>query len=183
MTLFPTSAHGSSAGIGAVLFDSTLSIAAASIDTGANGIAAGYSILEIFMLTRTDAAAGTSAVNVTFNNDTGANYDRMFVKSLNAAVSGGPTLAQTQFGLTALGNNSGANCLSVHRLTMPGYTQTTFFKELEGISASLDTGNVANCDVWALGLSYRSTTAISRMKVAGSGSNLMAGNRLLIYGR
>lgn len=163
------------------LFDSTLGIAAASIDTGAGGIAAGHSALEVYITVQVSDAAVSANLNLTLNNDTGANYDEQYVFGNVAAVSAGAVSADTkwQFGVHATGGS--ANYASVIRITIPSYDQTTFWKSAFAYQNRPD-ATAANQVVQMTSLGYRSTTAISRMAIAGATGNLQAGTRLTVYG-
>ena len=165
-----------------VLFDSTLAVDTASIDTGAGGIAGGFNVLDVHILCRTDAALVFDTVVITVNNDAGAHYDQVQEQCTNAAVSGGNNLAQVGWQMNARGANSASNYASAYRLVIPGYTQTTFFK-----AGTTQEGNIdsvaANVNVTLRGIGWRNTAAITQMKLAGQGaSKLKAGSRLLIYG-
>ena len=179
MPLSPATSHGGGL---AKLYDSTLSGAAASIDTGAAGIQTTYDVLMVWILCRTAEAAALSTLLITLNNDGGANYDYTLDRNRNTTVAGVSVQGDTSFGPAVMGGNAVASYASVLRLTFPGYAQTTFFKAGE-MTVSTVTSAAANGDVGVWSLAYRSTTAISRMKLAVSGgSNLAAGTRLLIYG-
>ena len=179
MPLSPPSSHGGGL---TKLFDSTLSGAAASIDSGAAGFSTSLDLLMVWILARTAEAAALSTLTITLNNDSGANYDYTLVRNRNSTVAGVSVAGDTSFGPAVMGGNAAASYASVLRMTFPGYGQTTFFKAGEMTVATV-TSAAANGDVGAWSLAYRSTTAISRMKIAVSGgSNLAAGTRLLIYG-
>ena len=70
-------AGGSASGL-VSLFDSTLSVDTATIDTGAGGIASGHGALIILLYLRTDEAVNFSTFTMTLNNDASAVYDRAF---------------------------------------------------------------------------------------------------------
>lgn len=176
-----TGATGSG-GIGVVLFDSTLGVDTASIDTGAGGIAGGYSVMEVWILAKTDEVVGVSTINVTVNNDTGANYDRQYFYRERTNMGGALQQAQTSWALFSQGTE-GSSYPGVLRFSVPGYDQTTFYKvaEMNEMVASTGSGNVqAGIDV----LGWRNTAAITRLKVAATSTfKLKAGSRLLILGR
>lgn len=176
-------AIGGGGGIGAVLFDSTLGAPAANIDTGAGGIAGTHNILEIFILSQTDAAGATDALDITLNNDTGANYDKQVVTGSNTVLAAAAVNAGTAWAIVTHGAGGTTQYPSVCRITIPSYAVTTFYKVGEATIARFDATNTNQAArIEALG--YRSTTAISRLKVAAQGAaNLKAGTRLLIFGR
>lgn len=166
------------------LFDSTLGTAASTIDTGAAGIAAGYDILEVFLLLRTDEAVGASTCLLSLNNDTGSNYDRQHVRGANATASAAATTGETGgWGLSISGTSEAAGVFTVVRVTIPFYAQTTAQKTAEcvyGRADTTNTNNIAN----AIIMQWRNTAAITRMAItAPATKNLIAGSRMLIFGR
>lgn len=178
----PFNQAGSSGSGGLVpLFDSTLGGDAASIDTGAGGITANHGCLHVYIIARTADAGASGPLNLTLNNDTGANYDMQNVNGVNVTAAAGNQLAQAQWNTIVHGSGGTANYASIWELTIPGYDQTTFFKT--GILlAGISDGTAANQLATIFHVGYRSTTAISRMKIAGGTANLKAGSRLTIYG-
>jgi hypothetical protein len=175
---------GGGSGIGALLFDSTLGANANAIDTGAGGIAGSQSVLEVFVIARTDDAAANAVLLVTFNNDGGANYDLQVDSGQNVTASAGIRLAATSLqDFTVHGAGGSASYAASLYLCIPGYAQTTFFKTGIALGSTND-GTAANNLARAYTFSWRNTAAITRMKVAQNGAgNLLAGSRLLILGR
>ena len=176
-----------SAGAGGLiqLFDSGyLGADAASIDTGAGGIASGHFCLVIFGYFRSDTASATENLMVVLNNDTGANYNYVRNISQNGAVSGTATTGQTQ-GLLGIipANTATANQFGSLQASLPAYDGTANFKTILGLSASAD-ATAINVVEYQTGITYKSTSAISRLKVfpQTAGKNLKAGSRLVIYG-
>lgn len=164
------------------LFDSTLAVAAASIDTGAGGIATTFDLLEVYLFARTDEAVVPSALTITLNNDASAIYDIQFTRSVNATVTGAASVASAGWSIATAGASNAAGCFGVFCFTFPTYAQTVGHK-VGSLSHGWADGTAANARTQSSTLRYRSTTAISRMKVAApGGSNLIAGSRLLIYG-
>jgi hypothetical protein len=173
---------GASGGIGALLFDSTLGGDAASIDTGANGIAQTQNILEILIYARTDEAVVGSTVAVTFNNDAGANYDRQaLIGTAAASVAQGTAL--NNLAPQVPGATTAANYFGTVQIIIPNYQTTSGFKCGTLVAGRVDsTAANERVEVWSF--AYRATIAISRLKIAnGGGTVLKAGTRLLVYGR
>lgn len=180
-TLEITTVSGGGGG-GAVLFDSTLGSSAASIDTGAGGIAGGYKILEAWGLVRTTEAVAVSSSNIILNNDTGNNYDRQFVRGADTTTSAAVGTAQANWGFFATGSTADANAFHLIRLTILGYADSVAQKIAEVVDGNA-AATVSTRKISAQAASWRSTSPITRMALrAGSGS-LVAGCRLLILGR
>ena len=181
----PISAGGTSSSSGStVLFDSTLGAnSGAGIDTGAAGIAQTANVIDVYIYARTDEAVVNSGINVTLNNDTGAVYDRIFVQGANATASANNALAQTAFGLGCAGASQAASVFSLYQFVFFNYRGTVGNKS--GLLFANNVGQAAaNTFTVSYGIVYRSTSAISRLKVIQSGgSNLLAGSRVTILGR
>lgn len=178
----PTAVVEAAGGVGAILFDSTLGADTTTIDTGAGGIAAGYNVIEVFILSRTSEVIDVALINVTVNNDGSAIYDRQILQGANVTAAAGITVAGTSWQISTAGDSQQAGACGVARLTIPGYTQTTFHKAAEFNSGTNDDTAANNRAVFGA-LRWRSTAAITRMAVAAASGNLRAGSRLLIYGR
>lgn len=161
----------------------------ASIDTGSDSPDAGSNdwtggdLLEIWMLLRTDNAASGSVVNCTLNNDTGGNYDTNQNGVANTTFSGAVSLAQTSWAVNAHGSGGSASYAQAIRISMPGYADTTFFKTGD-MSLSRPDGTAANNFTAIDSIGYRSTSAVTRLKIACAGADkLKVGSKLIIYKR
>ena len=176
---------GGGGGVGALLYSHVLATDTASIDTGAGGIAGGYNILEAFIVVQTtDAAAQGNFLNITVNNDTGANYDRQVIGAQGSGFSAGAAVAQSVWLTQVHGASGSAGYPSMVSITIPDYTGTAFNKV--GVQQVLiPDGTSGNLVVGFLVLGYRSTSAITRMAVSAAtgGKNLKAGSAMYIYGR
>jgi hypothetical protein len=164
-----------------VVFDSTLLADAASIDTGAGAIPAGLALITVYIVGRTTQAVVSSSVSITLNNDTGSNYDVQYIQAASSVVSGGALATGTSWLLAFPGASMDAGSAGYISFEIPSYDQTTFHKEtvdVEGLSSSTP----ANETVAARALRWKSTAAITRLKVAAGSGNLLAGTRLLIIG-
>lgn len=179
----PYGPAGSGSGGGGLskLFETTLGAPAASIGTGANGIASGHGDLVVYVITRTADAGAAGGLQVTVNGDTGANYDLQYIAGTATSASAGSALAAANWSPGTHGNGGTANYPGVLVITIPAYAATTFFKtgtvqgfQIDGTAANAQTGHYV--------IGWRSTAAISQMTVTGSTANLQAGSRLVVYG-
>ncbi len=161
-----------------------------SIDTGVDTPDAGSNdwtngdLLEVWALLRTDEAVALSSVDITLNNDTGGNYDRQSVTGVTSTASAGQQLGNTNWPIFAAGASEAASFFSASRLTIPGFGLTSSYKVAEYVGGKNDTTS-GNNRVDAHILTYRSTTAITRLKIIPdtSGKKLKVGSQLLIYKR
>ena len=163
------------------LFDSTLGSAAASIDTGANGIAATSSHLIIVMKLRATANATVDSALLTFNGDTGAHY----------YIASGDF-----FGVTANAVHAEAaaniSLEDVSAATAPAdvFTPVTLFVPCyaDGHNKSVNamagyrTGNASGNVLAKSLIGYWDQTAAINQVTVTTASTFVAGSRLTVYG-
>lgn len=180
----PIISGGSTGAGGGKVFDTTLSVDTASIDTGANAIPSSFAILEVFFIARTDEATNFSNVGLTFNGDTAAHYDTEQVQSVNNVVSGGPTLAATSIQIVVPGTTQAAGVFGVARFVIVAYGQATAQKVVDMTLGIIDTAG-ANSYVRAQTANMRAAAAINQLAVAPvtAAKKLKTGSRLIAYVR
>ena len=163
----------------------------ASIDTGVDTPQAGSQdfangdLLEVFMLLRTDEAVGVSQVDVTLNNDAGANYDVLRIKANGAStLAYANSFAANQWFIDVAGASVTANVFSAQNITIPDYAGTVAQKSAYAQSIIGDV-STTNSQYEQFGLNYRSTSAITRLKIVPhtAAKNFAVGSQLLIYKR
>lgn len=163
------------------LFDQTLSLAAASIDTGANGVPSGYSALQISITARADGAFFSGGFQLQFNNDTAANYDYIWTNNSNGVsssfISTGITSGKVMEGP---GASIGAGIYGVAHVTVPAYAQTTAEKAFTSLGGFAETSG--HSELVHSVSNWRNTAAITRVALITGIGNLVAGSRMTIYG-
>jgi len=179
----PIISGGSGGGGSAVLFNSVLGAPAATIDTGAGGVAGGHGSLTIDIYCRSVSAVVTDQVNIIFNNDSGAHYNVVRLQNSNTVVTGASSLAGTTGWFVSVpAANDTASVFGAVRVVIPNYDGGVGFAAGTMISGSPDS-TAANTVNAAFSCSYLSTTAISRVAISlSSAANFATGTRLLIYG-
>lgn len=172
------------AGALTLLADVTLGADAATIDTGANGIAAGHSQLLVETFLRTDEAVAGNAAFIRFNGDGGNNYDRYGYQANAAAIS-----VVSSFGVAGIlsvrvvGNTGDANGFGGGTVVIPNYASTTQTKSLQAMSEAIATAAAANCVRSDISGRWRSTAAINQISLHLNGGTVFrAGSRLTVYG-
>ncbi len=167
----------------ALLFSSVLGGAATSIDTGAAGIAGGFSVLEVFIVARTNGASAQVFPNIVVNNDTSAIYDRQSVTGSNATAAAAQGPGENNWTFTCHGDSTSAGTASNISLVIPAYAATVFHKAGTLTSSTTDaTAGNNKQEVWAV--HYGATTAITRLAlVAPGGTSFLAGTSMFIFGR
>lgn len=156
------------------------------VDDGGNGAAAlptSFTVLEIWAICRTDDAGASASVDLIFNNDTGGNYYTQRISVVSGTSAASAAVAQTQIRRTLHGSGGSASFASMLKATIPGYAGTTFYKVGDLIAATND-ATAGNNQLESLAITYASTSAITRVKVAAiSTAKLKVGSRLMIFAR
>ena len=165
------------------LFAVTLSADTATLDTGAGGIAGGYSAIEILLLGRTDDTSGPVNVIVTLNADTGTNYDWQQNQSAGSTNTSSARNAVDHGWLITMDSaGSGANYATQAVFKIIGYANTTFFKTAT-ITTSVTDSSGGNMRAGVIAGAWRSTAAVTRFTAtANAGQKFKAGSMLLVYG-
>lgn len=159
----------------------------ADIDSAVDGTTvanfAGYDVLEFWIVARTDEAITRSAVVITLNNDSGANYDIEQMRALGSTVVSAGAVALSNWTIECPGASASANYAATIRGTIPDYTQNVFYKTFE-LTCGYNHATAGSNFVSHYVGSWRNTSDVTRIKVAAQGaSNLKVGSRLVIYGR
>lgn len=163
----------------AILYDSgALSVAAASIDTGALTVPSWANHMRIEVIGRSsNAAANADYIRIQFNNDTGANYS---YGSNNSSLGSAAVSART--GLFPM-TGASATAVGIHRMHMPyAFVGSTFQKFMESLWGTNETSFAGTggmpWQVW-----WNNTVAVTRVKVfLDSAANFVAGSRMIVYG-
>lgn len=162
----------------------------ASIDTGVDTPDAGTNdwtngdLLEWFLYARTDEAVTSSVVDWFVNNDTATNYEVVRIRDLNVTVTGAIAAARAGGFTFAPGSSDAANMFGQTSTSINFYGGTTNFKTAVS-SCAIPDPTAANKDLDLWGVTWKSASAITRLKVAPNtgGSKLKVGSQLLIYKR
>lgn len=163
--------------------------AKAGIDTGSDAAQAGSNdwangdLLEILILARTDQAITRSSLLMQLNGDTSSIYDQEQLRGLDTSVASAGAVAAAQWSLEVPGSSAAANYAAFLRGSLFAYTSPTFYKTAEFRGGYNHTSAASNFwSAWAC--SYRSTSAVTRIKIfGGSSSNFAVGSQLLVYKR
>lgn len=177
------SGAGGGAGAGQLLYSSVLGAPATSIDSGSGGFSTALSVLTIYIVARTnDAGTGAGSVLLTFNNDSGANYNQQNLSGNNASAAASQNLARNNFGFNVDSAGDTAGAASIIVVTVPLYAGTTFQKSAtaQHFQASATTALLVEA---VRGCVWGNTAAINRVAIStGSASTYNTGSALLVYG-
>jgi hypothetical protein len=167
-------------GSGAMVLLSTASPSGTGVVTF-NTISGAYRDLRLVVRGQSTAVATSVTINVTFNNDTGANYDQTFFQwnntsSANASVANANISMGVLAGSTAPSGTPGAMTMDIYE-----YAGTTFHKQVEMVSG-VKVANAVNSVFSRAGSGWwRNTAAITRVDITISG-NFVAGSSVSLYG-
>lgn len=169
-----------------LLYETTLTAATATIDTGT--LSQSYRDLRIELSgLRSDTAALEAALLMRFNGDSAGNYDWTRITNSNTTVSGLEGVAATSIqvltttqGIT--GNTSTAGAATGISIDVPGYGGTTFWKNANlHVSTSMGTG-AGNRRITMVHGTWHSTGAITSVQFSLSAGSFMAGGSIRVYG-
>jgi Major tropism determinant N-terminal domain len=161
----------------------------ASIDTGVDTKDAGSGdwtngdLLEIHLSCRTDDAAAAATVDLTFNNDTGTNYDGNREQVVNTTVTGATFPANASVPLAVHGSGGGASYASAVGVFVPNFGGSTLYKG-GWVTNGIPDATAGNLRTVLNHFGYRSTSPITRAAVAAAaGQKFKIGTQLSIYKR
>jgi hypothetical protein len=164
------------------LFDTTLSVAAASIDI--TGIISDYAHLKLEIVARGDTAALEANVALRFNNDSGANYNRQGHQATNATVTAAGSINNTSLIVgTMPAATAPANAAATIGVKIGNYTGTTFFKAVRARAAWENADTAAGQSLSSTGGTWKATpAAVNRITVLALLGNFAVGTRVTLYG-
>jgi hypothetical protein len=124
----------------------------------------------------TQAGTGANGMRVTINGDTGSNYSDTGLSSDGTTASSGRSTSQAYFIAGNLPQASNT-AWAVNITHFMNYSNTTTFKTM------ITRGNIANVVTEALVSLWRSTSAITSIKIERDGTNQLAsGSMFTLYG-
>ena len=140
-----------------------------------------YSSLRLILYGRGDNVSNGANVFVQFNGDIGTNYNWNILSQQNQSVqsySGYATNSGLIGPITAASNT--ANFMGVMSLELPGYSQTTFYKQ--GMTQSSQRGYPVSNFVSVGTLDWMSVVAITSMTLVPQAGNFIVGTTAILYG-
>ena len=162
-----------------------------SVQDGSQGsvdftsISGTYRHLKLFYSARSNVAATGAQLYIQFNSDTGNNYDYVQSYFNNATTVGNvPGAAQTAGIIGAMaGNTATAGDVGTGHTLITNYRGTTFNKGWTGTSFYTDTRLAATLYNQFSGGQWRSTSAITSIRLSLAGGSLfMNGSIFSLYG-
>lgn len=142
-----------------------------------------FNSLRIVYSGRGDAVAVNIAINMTFNADTGGNYDTERLSANATTVAGAELIASTsiQAGTLAADSASTGN-IGAGEILIPNYALTTFHKAGTCINTFKQGDATTNTFARTFGWAWRSTSAITSITLTASSGNYKSGTKFTLYG-
>ena len=144
-----------------------------------------YSHLKVIIHGRNDAAVTSAALAFVFNNDTSANYDYQNNLTRSAPNNVAAAAATSINFQSMVGNSDTAGSAMYGEFLIPDYQGTVFRKGILGGIWGKDGTDATGATVFQTatgGGEWRSTAAITRLKIFPSVGNFMVGTRITLYG-
>lgn len=177
------SGAASTTGIGAMqlISDQLLTVAAAEISFAS--IPATFAHLLLAYYLRGDTAAATTALNLQFNADTGANYDIEVVLATAAAPAGAEVVAGTSLPPISIpAATAPAGQFGIGQLMVPHYAGSIGFKSLVGTFGYRSVHAGGGGPALAAFGDWRNTAALNRIRLFPTAGSFIAGSRITLYG-
>lgn len=182
----PIISGGGSVGGGVtVVFDTTVGNNTTTIiDTGANAVPAGFRVLHVYLYGRTDENFTTTDLQWRVNNDSGANYDRVFMAGSAANFyQSDESLAATSWLIDVpAATDPEPASFALNTLVLYDYDSSAAWKIGHcGETRCSSTGSFSG--VLEEGIRWRSTAAITRVSVTPltAGVHFIAGTRMSVF--
>ncbi len=147
-----------------------------------SSISASYRNLTLMLQARCDNSSTDQGIGVTFNNDTGGNYERQYINANQAVLTAAQLTAQNSMVIadiscaTALANTASVNIISV-----PNYTGTTFHKQAFTANSGVNGTVTSNLSIFIFAGRWASTAAINRIDLTPSAGNFITGSTFDLY--
>lgn len=142
-----------------------------------------YAHLKVILQGRGSVSADTTDIHLTFNNDTGANYDVELINAANTTITGSNVVAGAQNyvgqipGATAPANHAGSL-----EITIPNYAATVFYKTYLSAAGAMITSAAGGLqNRWGHG-QWRNTAPITRVTLTAGSGNFIVGSMATLYG-
>lgn len=149
-------------------------LGSAAADVTFSSVPGTFTDLVLVISGRKSTGTGTDDYKLNFNSDTGSNYSQTFLFGNGSSASSGrnSNLAYGPVGRFASSTASGPSVNVIHIMS---YANSNVFKTILDSSAS-------EADVIRRVVLWRSTNAITSIKIEGSLASLGSGTTLSLYG-
>lgn len=140
-----------------------------------------YRHLKIIGNARGDGAS--TAIILTFNGDTGNNYDRQIMSAAAATVTAAENLGINNQGVMVVPGSAAAAGLSVYgEILIPDYRGTAFHKMAMSVTALKTSTASGGLQTRQIAWSWRNAAAITSMTFTLGAGNFVTGSKFTLYG-
>jgi hypothetical protein len=150
----------------------TTTLGSASNDVTFTSIPATYTDIVVICNTKTDT--GTADLWFNFNSDTGGNYSITFISGNGSIVQSARNTNATKMSVTNYGYLE--TTIGTYIVNIQNYSNTTTYKSSLARANTTSNGLAAGVGLW------RSTAAISTIKISPSANNFASGSTFTLYG-
>jgi hypothetical protein len=143
-----------------------------------------YTHLKIVYSARGTQAATSTAIDITVNSDTGANYDRQRMSAANTTVSAAESLGQTNMNrmVVAAAANAPSGACGAGEITFYDYRGTTFHKAVIALDRWVTATASGGFNTETTAGNWRSTAAITSITLTLQSGNYVSGSKFSLYG-
>jgi hypothetical protein len=149
-------------------------------------ISGSYKHLVVLISARSTESATNTWIKMTFNNDTGSNYDCLQAQMFSGSSSAGfnEDLAATSMAhmIYVAGDTAPAGYVGAATVHIPNYAATTFDKMAYTNGAMILGTSSTNIRAYTTAGFWRSTAAITRITLTPTTGNFKTGSRATLYG-
>jgi len=187
MSLFPLGLLSQGGGAAGDAFEliSTTVLGSAQSSVVLSSIPATYTSLQLRIVGRSANGTQFDEISLRFNADTGANYGHKYIK-LETSNAPSQANATSQTAIRILGvtaNTATANNFSALKIDIAGYKDAANKTSIRGFGGATDFVSSWQSNASLFNGLWNATTTVTSLTVATwSGSNLVAGTRVSLYG-
>lgn len=147
-----------------------------------SGISQDYTDLMLSLFGRGDAAVTNISANLSFNSDTGTNYDKQRVTGVSSTVSAGVSLGSVPMALGLLpGASAPANVAGGLTATAFDYVQTSWQKAVITREAHKQSTSSGGLRAESQAYFWRSTNAITSITLTANTGNFATNTTATLY--
>lgn len=142
-----------------------------------------FTHLELVWSARGDQVAIETAINLTFNADTGNNYDRQLIAGAAAVLAGTETIAFANAALAFVsGASAPAGASGAGTAVIQDYRGTAFRKSVVSHYKYKTADASGGIRLRSHAIEWRSTAAITSIELALASGNFDTGSKFTLYG-
>jgi hypothetical protein len=150
----------------------TTTLSSTSNDVTFSSVPATYT--DIVVICNTSITSGSADLWFNFNSDTGSNYSITFISGTGSTIQSARNTNATKMSVTNYGYLE--TTIGTYIVNIQNYSNTTTYKSTLARVNTTSNGLAAGVGLW------RSTAAISTIKISPSTQNFATGSTFTLYG-